>query len=423
MKIKKISIEDINPAPYNPRIDLKPGDPAYEKLKRSIKEFGYIDPIVWNFRTGNLVGGHLRMRVLAEQDVKEVEVSVVNLSLEKEKALNIALNKISGDWDDVKLATLLDELEQLPDFDIGLTGFDPPEISSLFDRYLSVNGEDDFDVEKEAEKITEPVTCRGDIIELGKHRILCGDSVDLEDLKKLFQGKKADLVVCDPPYNVAYNDQQRPTGVKKKRKWDPIESDAMGQEEYEAWLKAVLSNLGKFIGQGAPIYLWNGYRQFGPMHLMLNDLGFHVSCVIIWKKERFALSYSDYNQQSEFCLYGWKKGNGAHNWYGPTNETTVWEVSRDNINTLVHPTQKPVALSQRAIKNSSKKDDIVLDLFLGSGSTLIGAESMGRRCFGVEIDPKYCDVIIRRYIAYVGRENVAEKLVHKYLKEEIHVGK
>ena len=423
MEIKKVLISEINPAPYNPRIDLKPGDPAYEKLKRSIETFGYVEPLVWNAKTGNLVGGHQRMRVLAEQGVKEIEVSVVNLSLEKEKALNIALNKISGDWDSQKLATLLDELEQLPDFDIGLTGFDPPEISSLFDRYLSVNGEDDFDVEKEAEKITEPVTCRGDIIELGKHRILCGDSVDLEDLKKLFQGKKADLVVCDPPYNVAYNDQQRPTGVKKKRKWDPIESDAMGQEEYEAWLKAVLSNLGKFIGQGAPIYLWNGYRQFGPMHLMLNDLGFHVSCVIIWKKERFALSYSDYNQQSEFCLYGWKKGNGAHNWYGPTNETTVWEVSRDNINTLVHPTQKPVALSQRAIKNSSKKDDIVLDLFLGSGSTLIGAESMGRRCFGVEIDPKYCDVIIRRYIAYVGRENVAEKLVHKYLKEEIHVGK
>ena len=417
MEIRKVSVSEINPAEYNPRRDLKPGDPDYEKLKRSIETFGYVEPLVWNDKTGNLVGGHQRLSVLVEQGVKDIAVSVVNLSLEKEKALNLALNKIQGDWDNEKLAILLEELDQLPDFDVGLTGFDVPEISILFDRYLSGGEEDNFDIEKEAGEITEPVTRRGDIIELGKHRIMCGDSANLEELRKLLQEKKADLVVCDPPYNVAYDDQQRPTGVEKKRKWNPIESDAMGQEEYETWLKEPLRNMEKFMGQGSPIYIWNGHRQFGPMHLMLNELGFHIGCVITWVKERFALGYSDYNQQSEFCLYGWKEGNGAHKWYGPTNETTVWEVSRDNSNTLIHPTQKPVALAQRAIKNSSKRGDIVLDMFLGSGSTLIASERLERACYGMEISPAYCDAIVRRYINYVGEENVSQAIRDKYMKE------
>lgn len=417
MEIRKVLVREINPAPYNPRILLQPGDPAYEKLKRSIETFGCVEPLVLNVKTGNLVGGHQRLSVLIEQGVTEVEVSIVELDLEKEKALNLALNKIQGDWDNVKLANLLEELEQLPDFDVGLTGFDATEISMLFDRYLSTGGEDDFDVEKEAGEIAEPVTRRGDVIELGNHRILCGDSVDLEDLNKLFQGKKAGLVVSDPPYNVAYDDGQRPTGVEKKRKWNPIEADAMGQEEYETWLKTVLGNMEKFMDQGSPVYIWNGHRQFGPMHLMLNELGFHVGSVITWVKERFALGYSDYNQQSEFCLYGWKEGNGAHKWYGPTNETTVWEVSRDGINSLIHPTQKPIALAQRAIKNSSKRGDIVLDMFLGSASTLIAAESLERACYGVEVSPEYCDAIVRRYINYVGEEKVPKTVVDKYIQE------
>ncbi|MDP8258426.1 MAG: ParB N-terminal domain-containing protein [Candidatus Aadella gelida] len=216
MKIEKIPLEKINPWEGNPRKDLQPEDLEYKKIKRSIETFGCVEPLVWNAKTGNLVGGHQRYKILLEQGVEEIEVSVVKLSIEKEKALNLALNKIQGDWDNVKLATLLEELEQLPDFDIGLTGFDLPEISSLFDRYLPHDGEDDFDVKKEAETITEPVTQRGDIIELGSHRLLCGDSADLEDLEKLFQGGKADLVVTDPPYNVAYKNE-RPINKGGKR--------------------------------------------------------------------------------------------------------------------------------------------------------------------------------------------------------------
>lgn len=416
MEIRKIPISEIKKAPYNPRIDLKPGDSAYEKLKRSIETFGYVKPLVWNKRTGNLVGGHQRLAILLAEGVTEVDVSVVELDLDQEKALNLALNKIQGEWNNEKLAVLMEELDQLPDFEVGLTGFDTPEISMLFDRYLSHGGEDDFDVKKEAETITDPVTHRGDIIELGTHRILCGDSADLEDLKKLLQKEMADLVYMDPPYACSYDDSQRPTVKKKKRKWEPIQSDNMGQEEYEVWLGTVFKNLTGFLAKGCPLYVWNGYRQFGPMHSMFENLGFHVACVLTWVKERFALGYSDYNHQSEFCLYGWKEDNGAHNWYGPTNETTVWEVSRDPVTALIHGTQKPVVLAQRAITNSSKRGDIVLDIFLGSGSTLIAAESLERSCFGVEISPAYCDAIVRRYIAYVGADNVSEDIKKRYIK-------
>src|SRR3989338_10967426 len=189
MNIQKVKIEQINPVAYNPRIDLKPGDPEYEKLKKSINTFGYVEPLVWNSRTGNLVGGHQRLKILIDQGHKEVEVSVVDLDLEKEKTLNLALNKISGEWDDEKLGELLKELTQNPDFDNLLTGFDLPEISQIFDRLEEIN-EDNFDFEAELKKIKNPKTKLGDIIELGEHRLLCGDCSKSEDLARLFGDQK-----------------------------------------------------------------------------------------------------------------------------------------------------------------------------------------------------------------------------------------
>jgi len=423
MKIQKVSISEINPAPYNPRVDLKPGDPDYEKLKKSIKEFGYIDPVVWNSSSGNLVGGHQRYKILIEKGMTEVEVSVVDLPLEKEKALNIALNKIQGQWDQEKLATLIQELSTLPDFDVSLTGLDLPEISNLIDS-LSPDKEDDFDFGGEVDNIEEPITKKGDLIELGPHRILCGDSSKPEDIKKLIGKDKVHLVYCDPPYLAFYVPGNRP-GIKKrkKNKGTMIENDNMKQDEYERWLAKVVSNIKPYLASGSPIYIWNGFRQFGPMADMLIKQGFHVSNVITWVKPSIAISFSDYSFQSEFCLYCWLKGNSGHNWYGSTKESNVWQVRRDLPSDRIHQNQKPIELAQRAIKNSSKRDDIVLDLFAGSGSTLIAAEQLNRKALLMEISPKYCDAIIRRYIAYVGRENVAADLVHKYLKEEVHVGK
>jgi len=420
MNIKKINVSEINPAPYNPRINLKPGDPDYEKLKQSIVTFGYVEPLVWNERTKTLISGHQRLKILKEQGVNEVEVSVVDLPLAKEKTLNIALNKIEGMWDEDKLANLLSELSEMPEFDVGLTGFDAPEISELLDNHSEPKEDDNFDFDACVESIKEPVTKAGDLIQLGLHRILCGDAGNPEHIKLLLSNEKIDLLHTDPPYNVNYYGGNRPQAnarPKKHKLWDKIYSDNLNQAEYEQWLKDIFTNINPYFAKGAPVYIWNGHRQFGPMYLMLTELGFHVSCVITWAKERFAIGYGDYNQQTEFCLYGWKEDNGSHIWHGPNNESTLWEVHRDLTRDYIHPTQKPIALAQRAMKNSSKRKDLVLDCFLGSGSTLIAAESLERRCCGLEIDPRYCDAIVRRYIAFVGKENVVENLKAKYTQE------
>lgn len=422
MEIRKVSIQEIRPAEYNPRTDLKPGNKEYEKLKTSLSTFGLVEPLVWNKRTGNLVGGHQRLKVLIEEGYKEIEVSVVDLGLEKEQALNIALNKIEGNWDEDKLTNLLSELSEMPEFDVGLTGFDALEISELLDRYSELKEDDNFDFNACVESIKEPVTKEGDLIQLGPHRILCGDASNPEHVKLLLGNKQINLLHTDPPYNVNYYGGNRPQAnvhLKKHKFWDKICSDNLNQAEYEQWLKNILSNINPYFAKGAPAYIWNGHRQFGPMYLMLTELGFHISCVITWAKERFAIGYGDYNQQTEFCLYSWLENNGSHIWYGPNNESTLWEVHRDSTKDYIHPTQKPIALAQRAIKNSSKRDDLVVDLFLGSGSTLIAAESLKRCCFGMEIDPRYCDGIVRRYIAFVGKENVAENLKAKYMPEVI----
>jgi len=218
MKIKTIRISDINPAPYNPRIDLKPGDPDYEKLKNSIKTFGYLEPLVYNERTKTLISGHQRLKIFIEQSVTEVECSVVDFSLEQEKACNIALNKISGDWDEAKLAELLTSLQDVPNFDVNLTGFEPTEISELLDNNLNSKQEDSFDFEACVGVIKEPITKEGDIIELSSHRILCGDALNPEHIKLLLGQEKINLLHTDPPYNVSYYGGNRPHAHARPKK-------------------------------------------------------------------------------------------------------------------------------------------------------------------------------------------------------------
>ncbi len=425
MRIEKVAIQKINAAPYNPRRDLQPGDSDYENLKKSIDTFGLVEPLVLNERSNNLVGGHQRLKILIAAGFKEVEVSVVDLDPVQEKALNLALNKIQGAWDNDKLAALVEELTKIPDFDIGLTGFDLPEVSEILDRAEEAK-DDEFDLEKELNNIGKPVTEKGDLIILGRHRLLCGDSSNPQDIKRLIGDAKINLIFSDPPYNVNYYGGNRPVPnvrPKKSRDWDRIYNDNLSQAEYEEWLKRVLKNVTPYLAPGAPCYLWNGSAQFGPMYHMLTELKFYVSCVITWAKESFSIGYGDYNQQTEFCLYAWKENNGAHHWYGPTNESTLWQIKRDHTTSYCHPTQKPIALAHRAIKNSSKRGDIVLDMFLGSGISIISSEMLNRTCFGLEIDPYYCDAIVRRYIACVGRDNVPEELLKKYGKEEINAVK
>ena len=228
--------------------------------------------------------------------------------------------------------------------------------------------------------------------------------------------EKAQLVYTDPPYGVAYDSTARPTG-KNGKKWDKITSDDLPQEQYEEWLRGIFANMGHFFDKGTTAYVWNGHKQFYFMHNVLTESDYHVSSVITWAKETFAMGFAPYHWQTEHCLYFWKKNNGAHRWYGAKNQSNLWYASRDAANKLLHPTQKPVALAAKAIKNSSERGDIVLDLFAGSGSTIIGAEQLGRRCYAVELDPKYCDAIVKRYISYARKGNVSAELAQKYLKE------
>ena len=428
MDLERISVARINPAPYNPRKDLQPGDPEYEKLARSISEFGCVEPLVWNRRSGNLVGGHQRFKILIARGDKDVDVSVVDLAPEREKALNIALNKISGEWDPQRLAELLDELIHIPDFDIKLTGFDVPDANALIAEVLqsSLDKEEHFDVEAALDREHPAVTKRGQVIELGRHRLLCADSSDPEAFTALLGEQKVNLLFTDPPYNVDYYGGDRPipekARPKQSRQWNRIYGDDRTQDDYSSWLKTILTNATNMLAVGGCFYIWNGHRQFGPMHLALNELGMHISCVITWAKESFAIGYGDYNQQTEFCLYGWKEDNGSHRWFGPTNESTLWQVHRDPTKSYQHPTQKPLELAKRAMRNSTRPGDAVLDCFLGSGTMLIAAERTGRRCHGIEIDPHYCDVIVRRYITFAGEQAVTPELVKRYRMRPMMVG-
>jgi len=418
MEIKKIAITEINLAPYNPRVDLKPGDQEYDALKQSIATFGFVEPLVWNKRTRTLVSGHQRLKILIEQGIQDVEVSVVDLALELEKSLNLSLNRIRGDWNESKLADLLSELGSLPNFDISLTGFQTPEISEILDRAEEIK-EDDFDFGTAVESIKEPITKKGDVIKLGNHRVCCGDSSNLDDLNMLLAGQRVNLLNTDFPYNVDYNASNRPhvNGQPKQScQWQRIHSDNMPQAEYENWMRKVLKGVKEYLKPGAAVYIWQGHRQIPPMYVILLELGFHISSIVCWLKESAAISYGDYSFRTEHALYGWLEG-ASHYFAGKPGENNVWEIHRDPIKTYSHPTQKPVELAQRAIRNSSQRGDIVLDTFLGSGSTLIACESLERCCYGLEIDPKYCDTIARRFIAYVGKDKVSDELKAKYLKE------
>lgn len=425
MKIETILLSDYKDAPYNPRLDLKPGDSDYEKLKRSIDEFGFLEPLVVNKRTHHIISGHQRVKILKEKGVTKIEAVVVDFSIEKEKAANLAMNRVRGNWNKERLAALLDELSELPDFDVTISGFDMPEISQILDRYGEQKDADDFDFNATLETIKEPITKKGDIVELGAHRILCGDSTLFDDVKLLMGEDKAQMVNMDPPYNIAYLGGNRPNPKsarpKRSRNWDRIYSDNLSQEEYEEFLKKAFANMDKVLMPGCSFYIWNGHYQFAPMHRFLTELKYHIGCVITWAKPNFAISYGDYHQQTEFALYGWKESE-KHRWFGPVNESSLWQVKRDPTSSYIHPTQKPIELAQRAIRNSSERGEIVLDMFLGSGSTLIAAETLERRCFGLELDCRYIDGIVRRYIAFVGENKVPNALREKYLKEISHAG-
>ena len=408
MLIEKKNTADLLPADYNPRKDLKPGDAEYEKLKRSIEQFGYVEPVIWNQTTGRVVGGHQRLKVLMDMGMTEVDCVVVAMDEEKEKALNIALNKISGDWDKDKLALLIADL-QSADFDVSLTGFEPAEIDALFKDTLKDGvKDDDFDVGAELAQPT--MTKPGDIWTLGRHRLICGDSTKTETYDLLMGSTKANLVITDPPYNVNYE------GSAGK-----IKNDNMADEAFYNFLLDAYTQMHSAMADDASIYVFHADTEGLNFRRAFADAGFYLSGCCIWKKQSLVLGRSPYQWQHEPCLYGWKK-NGKHQWYTGRKETTIWEFDKPKKNGD-HPTMKPIPLLAYPIMNSSMSNSVVLDPFGGSGSTLIACEQTDRICYTVELDEKFCDVIVKRYIEQVGGADGVtvqrDGLTYKYSEVEV----
>jgi len=380
-ELRVIPVGELKPADYNPRKKLKPGDKEYEKIKNSIEEFGFADPLVVN-KDMTIIGGHQRLTVGMALGYTEVPCAVVDVDKVREKALNIALNKITGAWDETMLADLLADI-QASDFDLGKTGFEPPEIETLFNSvHDKAVKEDDFDVEDELKK---PCFSKaGDIWHLGRHKVICGDSTLPETYAALLEGVMVNMILTDPPYNV---DVEETAGK--------IMNDNMSKDDFYKFLLAAYTQMHDAIADDGSIYVFHADTEGLNFRRAFEDAGFYLSGCCIWKKNALVLGRSPYQWQHEPCLYGWKKG-GKHQWYSDRKQTTIWEYDRPKAS-KDHPTMKPVALMSYPIKNSTMTNGIVLDPFLGSGSTMIACEETNRVCVGIELDPKFVDVIVRRY--------------------------
>lgn len=401
MNIQIIDINKLIPATYNPRKDLKPDDAEYIKIKNSIVKFGFVSPLVIN-KDMTVIGGHQRLKVLKDLGITEVECIVVDLDKTNEKALNIALNKIQGDWDEDKLEALLQELK-LEEFDINLTGFDFDEVDEML-KDISGSKEDDFDIDSAYEEIEEPITKPGDIWILGNHRLMCGDSTIQENIKKLMNNRKSDMVFTDPPYLMNFEGNVHADGSKSfNARYGKIKNDNMNREDGDKFILKMFEIIKKY-NKGA--YYVCFYRLgLDYIFRALDKLNNRYKALIIWNKGNHTLSNSDYMSKYEPIIYGWFQ---SHLFYGNRSNFDIWDIERTKKNEL-HPTMKPVDLVVEAIKNSSKVEDIILDLFGGSGTTLIAAEQMNRICYMMELEPKYCDVIVKRWENLTNREAILEK--------------
>lgn len=385
LKVKKISISKIRVAAYNPRLDLQPGDKEYEKIKRSIDEFGLVDPLVWNEHNGVLIGGHQRLKVIKDLGWKEVQVSIVNIKdAKREKLLNIALNRVQGDWEEDSLSKLIESLSltATPE-EMALTGFDESELNHLIDE-ARTNLDDKLDEIPARPK--KPITKLGDRWEIGDHVLVCGDINNATHRSRLMGDAHGDLVFTDPPYNVDYEGY-----TDKKLK---IKNDKMDTEEFVEFLNQIFSSYRDAMKDGASMYVCHPSAFQREFQNAMEGAGLAIRCQIIWAKNTFAWGFGRYKFQHEPIFYASVKGQ-SDQWYGDKSQSTLWEEKKPAANRL-HPTMKPVELVARAVKNSSKAGDIVVDLFGGSGTTMVAAETLKRKAYLMELDPGYCDVVVER---------------------------
>ena len=372
MQIEKIKINKLKPAEYNPRqITTK----QYNDLKESIRKFDLVDPIIVN-KDMTVIGGHQRLKVCKDLNYKDVDCVILDLSKEQERELNIRLNKSGGEWDMDILANEF-EIEELKDW-----GFKEIELGLNIDKITEGNTEDDYIPEVKESRVK-----LGDVWELGKHRLMCGDSTKESDVEKLMNRQKADMVFTDPPYGISYSSNMR----TKTEKFKELKNDNIFLSQ---WIPLIDKYSNGFV------YIWTSWKVLGTWLDMCKEIG-KLSNMIIWfkggggigdLKKTFSSDYEIslvYNRDNEIA--GKRLGS-------------VWEIGKDSNSSYKHPTQKPVQLSETAIKNTSIKNNIILDLFIGSGSTLIACEKTNRICYGMELDTKYCDVIIERWEQFTGQK-------------------
>lgn len=416
MEIEHIKITDLKPAEYNPR---RISDEDYQKLKNSISTFGLVDPIIINLKNMHIVGGHQRYDVLLDEHMMDndflAELPMIrlgdvgfvftdtNLSIaddDHEKALNLALNKISGEWDELKLQPLLEELELSP-IDIQLTGFSEPELEELNIDTTEETGEgvveDDY-VEPEELEVTVK---KGDIYKLGNHRLMCGDSTNDEDIKKLMNNQKSDMIFTDPPWNVNYGavkpDNSQGYTTRK------ILNDSMTSDQFKEFLTNIFTAVKEILHDGAITYVVMSAQEWGNIMNVLSQCEFHWSSTIIWVKDRLILSRKDYHTQYEPIWYGWLSNSRRLHPLKDRKQSDVWEIPRPT-KSEEHPTMKPIELCARAITNSTDPNNNVIDIFGGSGSTLIACEQTNRNCYMMELSPHYCEVIINRWETFTGEK-------------------
>ena len=384
-KLEIIDISKLIPYANNARTH---SDEQIKKIQASLREFGFVNPVLIDKDCG-IIAGHGRVEAARREGMTKVPcVWVEHLTEAQKKAYILADNRLAEDagWDEELLRVEIEAL-QAESFDVGLAGFDEKDIAELFAGEDGDAQDDDFDVDEELQK--PPVSKSGDVWLLGNHRLICGDSTKEETYTVLMDGKKANLVVTDPPYNVNYE------GSAGK-----IQNDNMADDKFYQFLFDAFTNTEKAMAQDASIYVFHSDTEGLNFRRAFSDAGFYLSGTCIWKKQSLVMGRSPYQWQHEPILFGWKK-KGKHEWYSDRKQTTIWEFDKPKKNGD-HPTMKPIPLIAYPIKNSSMSNCIVLDPFGGSGSTLIACEQLGRICHTIELDEKYCDVIVKRYIEQVG---------------------
>jgi DNA modification methylase len=388
LEVNQIAIELLKPYANNPR---KLSDKAISKVSNSIKEFGFRQPIVVD-ENNIIVVGHTRYQAARKLGLDKVPVTkITGLTPEQINAYRIADNKTNeyADWDDDLLALELKELEH-KDFDLDLTGYEKSELDKiLFEEKQGLVDDDEI-----PEPPEEPITQSGDVWHLGKHKLLCGDSTNQIAIQVFFGEVEADLYLTDPPYNVDY--------VGKTKDALKIQNDKQTDDQFIQFLSGAFIAADNHLKMGASFYIWHSDSEGLNFRLACIKANWKLRQTLIWEKNSMVIGRQDYQWQHEPCLYGWKEGS-SHSWYSDRKQTTIIKHDRPTKSKL-HPTMKPVSLMEYLINNSTKQGDIVFDSFCGSGSTLIACEKLQRTCYGVELDPKYCDVIVKRWEQWTGQK-------------------